>query len=322
MTDQVKDEPGHVPWRLVLAVVVYAFFAPVGMVAVPLAALLLLSRPASRNELFTLLAAVGFGVWWLLQPGTIADQVVRAGTLVAATAFALTTRYTRGTVTHRVLLAVMAAACSLALWFLVRGWSWSAVSWWVERRASFGTRLMMGRAWSAEGRPSSASGSQVAGDLERWMEEGVRILAENYGAILAVQLMVGLVLALVLYRRLSRSPWGVPPGRFVDFSFSEHLGWVGVAALIAALVPKFAAAKVAAMNLLVVTGALYALRGVAVTAFGLGVIGGMGTWSLVILGLAVLFLLPLVAAGAIVLGVIDASFDLRRRLAGHQQSRG
>jgi hypothetical protein len=286
------------------------------MVVVPLAALLLLSRPASRGELVAALVATGFGLWWLAGRGTLADQVVRGATLIAGVAFALATRYTRGTVTHRVILSVLAAALSLAVWFLVEGWSWGAVSWWVERRASFGTRLLLGRVWNPEGPGVPALPPEGSRNLGLWLEEGIRVLADNYGAIAALQLMAGLVLALLLYRRIARAPLGLPPGRFRDFAFTEHLGWIAVVSLTVVLVPKLAAAKVAAMNLLIVTGVLYALRGAAVTVFGLGLLGGMATWAGTLLALAVVFLLPLVASGAIVLGVIDASFDLRSKLAG------
>lgn len=289
------------------------------MVAVPLAALLLLSRPASRGELVAVVAATGVGLWWLAGQGTVADQVVRAATLIAAVTFALATRYTRGTVTHRVLLSVLAASLGLAVWFILAGWSWDAVSWWVERRASFGARLVLGRVLNPEvpaGPPSAGS----PGDLGPWLEEGVRVLSDNYAAIAALQLMAALVLALLLYRRIARAPLGLAPGRFRDFGFTEHLGWVGVVSLVVVLVPKLAAAKVAAVNLLIVTGVLYALRGAAVTVFGLGLMGGTGTWAGALLGIATVFLLPLVTAGAILLGIADASFDLRRRLvAGGSQ---
>ncbi|GBD31097.1 hypothetical protein HRbin33_00045 [bacterium HR33] len=286
------------------------------MVAVPLAALLSLSRPASRGQLAALVAAAGFGLWWLSAQGTVADQVVRAGTLIAAVTFALATRYTRGTATHRVLLSVLVAACSLAVWFMIGGWSWGAVSWWVERRASFGARLVLGRVLNPEAPGGAAPPFGEPRELALWLEEGIRVLADNYAAIATLQLMAALVLALLLYRRIARSPWGLPPGRFRDFRFTEHLGWLGVVSLAVVLVPKLAAAKAAAVNLLIVTGVLYALRGAAVTVFGLGLLGGIGPWAMAVLGLAVVFLLPLVAAGAIVLGVIDASFDLRSRLAG------
>ncbi|MBI2614929.1 MAG: DUF2232 domain-containing protein [Gemmatimonadetes bacterium] len=114
---------------------------------------------------------------------------------------------------------------------------------------------------------------------------------------------------------MCRSPTGVPPGRFREFRFSEHLGWVGAVALLVMLVPRLAAAKVAAINLLLVSGLLYAVRGAAVTAFGIALLGGAGCGTAALFGLLALFVLPAVVAGAIVLGVIDAGMDLRKRWA-------
>jgi len=64
---------------------------------------------------------------------------------------------------------------------------------------------------------------------------------------------------------------------------------------------------------LLVTGVLYAVRGAAVATFGLAAAGGTGFGTIALIALAVLFILPAMAAGAIVLGVVDAGLDLRRR---------
>jgi hypothetical protein len=49
--------------------------------------------------------------------------------------------------------------------------------------------------------------------------------------------------------------------------------------------------------------------------FGLTAAGGAGVGTAVLAALAVVFILPAVVAGAIVLGVVDAGLDLRRRWA-------
>lgn len=302
--------------RVLFASLAFAAFAPVGMLALPLAGLLLASRPAARRERIALALTAAFGLWWLMLPGTIADQVVRAATLLAAATFVLATRYSRSTVTHRALLALVTTTAGLTALFVIRGWPWGAVQWWVERRTSFGARVVLGRLWATAGSGSGDRGAaNLPADLERWLESGIRLLADQYAAILALQLLAGLVLATMLYHRISRAPVGLPVGRFRDFRFSEHLGWAAVVALTVVLIPKLAAAKLAAANLLVVTGAFYALRGAAVTAFGLGLLGGPGLGGTLLLGLAILFILPAMVAGAIVLGVVDAGLDLRRRWA-------
>jgi uncharacterized protein YybS (DUF2232 family) len=171
-------------------------------------------------------------------------------------------------------------------------------------------RLALGQLAAAG---ASGPGAGSVPEIERWFESGVQVLADQYGAILAVQLLAGLALAAAIYYRAHRRPWGTPPGRFRDFRFSEHLGWVGVVALVVVLIPRLAVAKGAALNLLVVTGLLYGLRGLAVTAFGLALLGGAGCGTAALFALLALFVLPAGLAGAIVLGVVDAGLDLRKR---------
>jgi uncharacterized protein YybS (DUF2232 family) len=81
---------------------------------------------------------------------------------------------------------------------------------------------------------------------------------------------------------------------------------VAVAAL---LIPPLGGARPAALNVLVVMGALYAVRGVAVVAFALRALRA-GILLYAAAAVAVLFVLP----GVVLLGVIDAGMNLRRRL--------
>jgi uncharacterized protein YybS (DUF2232 family) len=71
---------------------------------------------------------------------------------------------------------------------------------------------------------------------------------------------------------------------------------------------------VIAGNLLLVTGALYALRGVAVAAFGISVFGGAGFFLIAVTTVILILVLPAALATAVLVGVLDAGFDLRRRL--------
>jgi hypothetical protein len=297
--------------RVVGAAVAFALLAPVGIATLPLATLLLLSRPRTGGELVTAGLASGASLWWLLQPGTMADQTTKAAAVIATATFVLASRYSHSSVTHRVLLAAGSAALGLAVMFLAGPWAWDDVRFWVERRTGFAVRMVLARFFvSASGSGPAAS---VGADLERWFDASVGFLADHYAAVVALQLMAGLVLASSVYQRVARQPIAAPAGKFRDFRFTEHMGWLAVAALTVILVPRLAAAKLAAANLLVVTGALYALRGLAVAAFGLSAAGGAGLGTAILSALAVVFILPAVLAGAILLGVLDAGLDLRRR---------
>ena len=102
-------------------------------------------------------------------------------------------------------------------------------------------------------------------------------------------------------------------GRFRDFRFSEHLGWAAVLALAIVLLTRFVTMKLLAANVLIVTGFLYALRGAAVIWFALALAGGPGFLSTAVIVLSILFMLPVVLIGAILLGIADAGLDLRQR---------
>lgn len=296
--------------RVVLATLAFAAFAPVGLCLVPLAALLVASRPRRQSEGIAAAVVAGMALVWLARAGEPPDQLSRAVAVLAGAAFVLATLYSRSTVTHRALFAASTAAAAMVALFPLLGWSWNQVRWWVEHRTGFAVRLALGQVAASQ----PATGAPLA-ELERWFETGVRFLADQYAAVLAIQVLAGLALTATIYYRVCQSPRGLPPGRFRDFRFSEHLGWVGAVALLVVLVPRLAAAKVAAVNLLLVAGLLYAVRGAAVTAFGIALVGGAGWGTAALFGLLAMFILPAVVAGAIVLGVIDAGMDLRRRWA-------
>jgi hypothetical protein len=78
-------------------------------------------------------------------------------------------------------------------------------------------------------------------------------------------------------------------------------------------VPKLAAAKLAAANVLAVAAALYGVRGIAVASYGLAMIGAGGFFLWAALVAILLLMLPFVVGGAILLGVLDAGLNLRRR---------
>lgn len=298
--------------RVAFASIAFAIFAPVGLCLVPLGALLAATRPRTRSEIALAALVCGLALLWLLEPGEPPDQLTRAVAVIGGATFVLATAYSRGSVTHRALLAATTSVVALVLLFPVLGWSWDAIRWWVEHRTGFAVRIALGQL-AASGAAGPGGASLV--EMERWFESGVRVLADQYAAMLVIQLLAGLGLAAAIYYRARREPWGTPPGRFRDFRFSEHLGWVGVVALVVVLIPRLAAAKGAALNLLVVTGVLYGLRGVAVAAFGLALMGGAGCGTAVLFALVTLLVLPAVVAGAIVVGVVDARMDLRKRWA-------
>jgi hypothetical protein len=191
--------------------------------------------------------------------------------------------------------------------FAVLGRSLQELQWWVEREVSYAMRVFLGAISSRD-----TTGATNGAELTEFTNTFVQFMTDYNPALAVLQIMAGLALASAIYYRLAAKPRGVPPGRFRDFRFTEHLGWAAIAMLVVALVPKLAAAKLGAMNALLVLGSIFALRGAAVATVAFYAIGG-GCLNAV-LGLMLAFvLLPLTLIGAILLGIVDTRFDLRKR---------
>jgi hypothetical protein len=280
-----------------------AIATPVALIALPAAALLVLaggSRPGARIAA----GALGtVGVWWLLGTGDLPDQTLRAATLLAAAAFTLLSARTTLSVTHRALIALAVAALGTAAAFVAFGWSWARLLWWVEFHTGAALRLVLVQMTASAG--GSAMGRP---DFEGMLNQMIRTSGQLFPAAIALQLLASLGLAALLARRLAGRAVGSPPGRLADFRFSEHLGWLLAAGLVFVLMPGLAPTRALGLNLLVIMGTLYAVRGLAVVVFGIRAIRG-GPVLYVAAALALFFLLP----GVVLLGVVDAGLDLRRR---------
>ncbi len=295
----------------------FSVVAHPGLFALPFAILLLVSRPQTRVEHVALGVAGGFALWWLLSPGNLPDQVVRAAALFSALAFTVTTLRSKASVTHRALHAVAVAGAGVTTLLLLLGSSWGELRWWVSHQTGLTARAFLGTVLATTpvtaGSDSTTVEQTAMEQLQRWFAEAIPVVADFYPALLAVQLLIGIALGTALYQRVATRPRGTPPDSWMNFRFTEHLNWAAAAALIIVLLPKLATAKLAAGNLLVVSAALYAVRGIAVAAVGLQVAGGGGVFLTVLLAAIFLFLTPIVLAGAMLLGVLDTRLDLRRR---------
>ena len=272
-----------------------------------LAVLLILSPPLRTHAAVIAVVAGGLGLAWLLQPAELPHQVWRAGTVLALAAFVPATFYTQASVMHRLLLAGTAAALCVSVLFVATGRSWQELHWWVEHGWGKTAQLFMGGVWYVEG-GTGAAGAQ----LRELFDSTIRLAADYYPGRVTLQIMTSLALATAAYRHLATAPRGVLPGRFRDLRYTEHIGWAAIVLLIVVLVPKLAAAKLGAMNVLLVIGALYALRGLAVFTVGFQALGG-GCLNAVLFSVVAFILLPLALIGAILLGIADTSFDLKRR---------
>ncbi len=299
-------------WRLTVGALLFATVAPVASVAVPLAGLLAVSRPRRTAEFVVGGLSGGFGMWWLLQPGDLPEQLLRAAVLFTTIIFVIMTARSRLAVTSRALIAVGGALAGVVALLAVLGSSWGEVRWWVEHQAGLEARVMI--AWlGLLGGAGPDSPPGIADQMADWFAASVTMTANYFPAVTALQLLVGLALAAAVYYRIAHNPAGTPPARFRLFRFTEHLGWAAVVPLALVLITKVAAVKLSAMNLLVVAAALYAVRGAAVAAFGLSAVGASGFLLWTLLTVVFILILPVVVGGAILLGVLDAGVDFRRR---------
>jgi hypothetical protein len=282
-----------------------ALAAPLALVALPVAALLVAARP--RRPLARIIAVLAslLAVLWLTGAGDLPDQVVRTAAVLTTAAFVVATVRTEWTVTHRALLAVGVAAAGIALGFVVFGWSWDRLHWWVAFRTGPALRLLL--TVMTVTAPGTTSVDLERPDFDATLDSLVRASADVFPATLALQLVVCLVLAAAIAPRLAGAPIGRPLGRLVDFRFSEHLGWLLVAGVLLVLVPQVGGRSLG-LNLLVVMGALYGFRGFAVLMAGVRAIGGGP-----ILYAAAIVAVFLLAPGLVLLGVLDTGLNLRRR---------
>lgn len=280
-----------------------ALATPVALVALPTAALLLLVGRGTRARLmgaFVGLLALG----WLLTPGDLPDQVMRAAAVMASMTFALISTRAEVRFTHRALLALAVAAAGVGLGFLAFQWSWDRLHWWVTYRTGAALRLVLAATLTSGG----TTGGLDRPDFETMLGDLVKTSADLFPAGLALELLVGLAIAVVLAPRLAGRPVGRPLGRFAAFEFSEHLGWMLVLSLAVLLIPGLGPVRPVAVNVLVVMVVLYGLRGIAVALAGLRAIRA-GPILYAAAALAVFFVLP----GTVLLGVLDARLNLRRR---------
>lgn len=278
---------------------------PVALVALPVVALLAAAGVRSPRSVVLGVTAGALALWWLLQAGDLPDQVMRAALVFTSVTFAAASRRPDLSFTHRALLAIAVAAVGVAASFLLFGWSWERLHWWVGFRTGAALRLVLSYAMVPS---DSGSVDLDRPDFDQVLNDLVRTSSDLFPAALALQLLVCLALAVVVVTRLGRVRIGRPFGPLAEFRFSEHLGWLLAVAIVLLLVPGLGRARPLAVNLLVLMAALYAVRGMAVVLSGLKAVRA-GPILYGVATMAVFFVLP----GTVLLGVLDAGLNLRRR---------
>jgi hypothetical protein len=278
----------------------YLLLAPPVFVFGPLAGLLLVSRPATAREWLWLLAG---GVWsalWLQQVGGLGAQVTRAGAVLLCGAFLALTLWQPSNAVGRALVATTTAAAVLVGWMWRLGIGWSQLVTGVDRDLETYETAIRAQ-WQSAGAPA---------ELIEQTSAVLHSVSQLYPALLALAGVAGLRLAWAWYHRLASRPLGTPPAPFRGFRFNDQLIWGWVAAVALALVPVPDPWRVLGTNLLLLLGALYTARGLAVFLAQSGRISGAVTAVLLLIAM---FLLPFVVGGLTLLGLADTWLDFRRR---------
>ncbi len=158
-------------------------------------------------------------------------------------------------------------------------------------------------AWARQG------GERFGPELAEAIRAAVELQATLYPALLALASLAGLAVAWWAWGRLALRPGGgLKPLR--EFRFGDGLIWLLILGLVLVLLPQMPEATRAGSNLLAFTGALFALRGVAVLLFFVGMPGPIGLLLAVLAGV---LLYPIVAATTFLVGLVDTWWDIRSR---------
>ena len=267
----------------------------------PLAALLLVSRPATVREWIWLLGAVAWSALWLQQAGGLGAQFARSAAVLVSGSFLALTLWRPSNRMCRALTATAGAAAALAVWMVGLGVRWASLQEAVEdEMATLQTALRR-----------ALSGSEDWSEMSRQMSLMADTVSLLYPGLLALAAIAGLRLAWAWYHRIADRPVGAPPVPFPGFGFNDQLIWGWIAGLALALLPEPAWARVAGANILLIWGALYATRGLAVM-----VAVGRRTPPAVLVALAMVtvVLMPFVLGGLTIVGLADSWLDFRRRL--------
>src|SRR6266581_6728467 len=134
-------------WRLAVGVLLFAALAPVSLVALPMAALLVAAQPGTRAEWVAVALAGGAGVALLAAPGHgVFDALSRTWIVLVTVAFAAGARLSRKGFWPLALRACLYAAAGvtvLVAWSRAGRGLWTEVQWEATRDASRAMRYVV-----------------------------------------------------------------------------------------------------------------------------------------------------------------------------------
>jgi hypothetical protein len=302
-------------WPLLLLVAGYVVLGPAGstlFLAGPLLLLLICSRPRGRGEfLWVFAAGAAFALAFRVTP-SVAERPIRAAAIAFAGAVTLLTLFRVRSLSTRLIAATGIAAMATVAWCARAGIAYEAI------RGSLITEMWNAyRVWWPELPPTPMDAASIAALPESSrtamlpsLSAKVALLGNIYPAVLAIAALTGGWLAWSLYYRIAERPLGNPPRPMTEMRFNDHLVWALIAALALALFKVDPTVTAVSSNVLLVLGALYWVRGMAITRFAMALLPAPPAFKVAATALLVL---PLAFGGWLLLGVADTWLDIRRR---------
>ena len=294
-------------WRLALATLAFVSWAPATFVALPFAGLMAVTGPRTRAQwALTLLNGLLSVMFLFTATGDALTAVLRTYIILVSSAFVVLSAVAPARFLRQALRASgLGLACVLVLSRIILGrHAGDMLEWEATRQASESLRLAIG----------------VRPELYAVYEPVVRFIGRTVPAMLVLQAFSGLALAWQWHQEVADRPLGAPLARFRDFGFGDAWVWGLVTAITIWITPVLGVLKTAALNLLVILGAFYLLRGAAIVV-AFAATAGVSTMALV-LGLAVSAVLAVPMAfilpGLTTLGVSDTWLQFRRRLVSRR----
>ena len=305
-------------------------WAPVSLVGLPCAALLLLAPAAGeqsrgtevrggRGGLTQALAGLigAVSVVLLVLGGATGGRlgaVTSAYIVLATAAFVALILLQPDAILRQALRSIAAAGvATAALIELIWGSdAWRSLAWEATRDASMTMRVIL----------------EKAPDAFAIYEPTVRFLSLTWPGMLALQTLAGLALAWQLHARIVAARASTasvtapaPLTRFKDFCIGDGWVWGIVAWLSVLILPVSSALHIAGTNVGLVAGTLYVLRGAAIVATFAEAFGISGVALVIMAGAAAALAVPLlfVLPGLCTLGITDTWYQYRRRLAEARQ---
>ncbi len=283
------------------------FFAPVAplvLVGLPLALLLVASGPRNSWSAAVVAAVVGLsligertGLWWFARgwPLLLGGAYVMVAAWRPWWSFSATALASLG-------LAVLVAAAV----FAVSPGAWLDIDTLMARQLAGATEM-----WSAR---FGLAGEESTQSLLRLLT-GLQVAL--FPAFLGVASLGALGLGVTVRDRLSGEA-GRGFGRLRGFSFNDHLVWVWLLGLALIVAPVGGIADRVGGNAALFMGLLYVLRGIAVM---LSLVSGISILAGVVGGLVAIVLYPLTAPMALIVGLGDTWLNIRARVRSRDAGR-